>query len=358
MFSRTRFFRVFAIMLSMAGAASAAHADCIPISSVPYTISQSGSYCVTADLAVALSDNQQAITVLASDVDIDFQGHLIQNTATASTWTAGVQLRSWMSANNVVNNVTVHNGLLYFFEIGVDSRNSSASMTSNVTVDHMTIMYSRVTGIQLQAANPRVTNNTVNFVMGSTSVTGIWVADNSVKNMTASNRAVVQGNGVGGIRSSGKMPDGTVAQMASAVGIAVGGFPDILIRDNAVYGVFMPNLTPDWSPTTYARASGISISQLVEPYRVAGLIVQDNTVVNNVLYIKNAKTNSVGIVINNPGDHAIVTGSNITGMNTGLETGYVVLPGTPPVLFLNNTITGATTPINVGPTNGGVTLPQ
>lgn len=343
MFDPIRFFRVFAA-LAVAVTGAAAHADCIPISSVPYQISQSGSYCVTEDLSVAVPDDFYAITVWISNVDIDFQGHLIQNTLSSSARTAGVRLMSW----EPVNNVTVSNGRLSGFGVGVDSSN-----INNLTVDRMTVSLSRVAGIRLQGTNLRATNNTVNLVLGSADVTGILLMDNNVKNMTASNRVVIQGNTVSGIRSTGKMPDGTTANFASATGIVVSGFPDISIRDNRVYGVFMPNLTPDWSPTGYTRAVGISIDQLVEPYRVAGLIVQDNTVVNNIVYVRNAKTNSAGIVVNNPGDHAIVTGSVISGMNTGIETGIMSLPGTPPVLLLNNSVKSATTPIN-----GGVTLPN
>jgi hypothetical protein len=39
-------------VLAMAGAATAAHAGCIPITSFPFMISDSGFYCVTADFSV------------------------------------------------------------------------------------------------------------------------------------------------------------------------------------------------------------------------------------------------------------------------------------------------------------------
>ena len=215
----------------------------------------------------------------------------------------------------------------------------------------------------LQGTNLRVTNNAIAFVFGTTSATGIWLSGTylsggSVSSMSASNRAVVQGNGVSAVKVSGTNPDGSPAQFASATGIYVGGFPDTLIRDNAVNGISAPIRVPVWSSTGYSRAVGIQVSQLIEPYRIGGLIIQDNTVQNNVIYARITNPNSAGIQISNPGDHAIVTGSNITGMTTGIETGYVWFPGTPPVLMLNNKISLATTPINGGPVNGAVTLPQ
>jgi len=349
MFKPTRFSRVFAAWAA-ASAATAAYADCVPISSVPYSITQSGAYCVTASLSTAISSDSQAIAVWASNVDIDFQGHSISNTTTSSVRTAGVHLMNW----DTINNVTVRNGRLSGFVVGVNGSNiNTGNLTTNLTVDHMTIVNSRSAGILLQGTNLRVTNNTVTLVSGSKDVYGIWITDNSVKNMTASNRAVVEGNTITGIKSTGKMEDGTTANFASATGISVSDFPDVLIRDNRVSGIWMPALTPDWFPTGFARAVGINVYQVSEPYRVAGLIVQDNTVLNGILYTRNAKTNSAGIVINNPGDHAIVTGSDITAMNTGIEASMVSLPGTPPVLLLNNSIKSATTPIN-----GGVTLPN
>jgi hypothetical protein len=330
-------------------AASAAHADCIAISTVPYSISQSGSYCVTADLSVALTDGE-AIAILASNVDLDFQGHQIKNTITpsSSARVAGVRLVSQSS----LDNVTVHNGSLHLFSFGITNYAPGYNVqASNLTVDQMTITSSRFRAISLDAANLRITKNTISSVIGSNQgAVGIdlWCCG-SVANLTASNRAVVQGNTISGVRVTAKNPDGTAAS-SYAVGIHVSGFPDILIRDNAVYGVMVPPTALDGSLLV-----GIQVDQMNggDSYRIGGLIVQDNVVQNNSIYVRNSQTKSNGIMIGFPGDHAIVTGSTIIGMSTGINANNGSLPNTPAVLLLNNVITGATTPII-----GGVTLPQ
>jgi hypothetical protein len=334
MFRPTAFLRVSAA-LGLLAAGAVAQADCIPISSLPYAISQSGSYCVTADISVNLPYGD-AISINANDVDLDFQGHTITNSASIKSG-AGVRLVEGAT----LTNVTVHNGTVYSFNYGVIAENLIAS---NLTIDHINVWFAKILGISLRGTNVRVTNNQVNWTVGTTFAIGIQVNGNP-SNMTASNRAVVQGNVVSSVR----MPPAVTAAAVTAIGIYVASFPDIVIRDNKVYSVWVPAAAVDGS-----GSMGIMINQMGDASaRVGGLIVQDNTVANNVITAKQAKPNAVGIMISFPGDHAIVTGSIIAWMNLGIDANNASYPNTPPILLLNSTITDTTTPIK-----DGVTLPQ
>jgi len=361
MFKVARFFRIFAI-LAVVGAGAAANADCMPISSLPYQVSASGFYCVTADFSVN-SDSYKGdtITVDASNVDIDFQGHTVTNTA-PSTSNRGVGVR--ILNFTALHDVTIHNVSLYWFEAGVVANNfDSGAQPSNLTVDHMTIQNTRTSGIYLNGINLRVTNNTINSVIGSTLAFGIELqcCSPAPNNMTASNRAVVQGNIISGVKVSAKATDGTNAR-ANALGIYVAGFPNLVIRDNAINGVMVQKTALPGS-----GAFGIAINQMDESHQVGGLIIQDNIVQNNSIYFRGSKPNSsVGISIGFPGDHAIVIGSTIMGMDTGIDANNASMPNTPPVLLLNNAITainwtnadGVPNAATLIPIKGGVTLPQ
>lgn len=86
-----------AALLRPAPAAAPALASATPISSLPYTIGASGTYCVTANLTGVA--NQHGITVNADNVVIDLGGHVLQGVAD-----------SLSGVNAFAVNVTVKNG--------------------------------------------------------------------------------------------------------------------------------------------------------------------------------------------------------------------------------------------------------
>jgi hypothetical protein len=141
----------------------------------------------------------------------------------------------------------------------------------------------------------------------------------------------------------------------------VGSFPDILIRDNSVNGVLVQKTALSGS-----SAIGIMVNQMDDPYRVGGLIIQNNIVQNNGIYFRVSKPNAAtGILIAFPGDHAIITRSNIAGMDIGIQANNLTRPDTPPVLLLDNSIgwidfknaDGVANKDTLVPIVGGVTLP-
>ena len=90
--------------------ASAVRADttvCTPITSVPFTVSQSGVYCLDRNLTTAAGASH-AIQISADDVTIDLNGYTLSGSGGTSTTTVGI-------AASGVNrrNITVRNGTCY-----------------------------------------------------------------------------------------------------------------------------------------------------------------------------------------------------------------------------------------------------
>jgi hypothetical protein len=82
------------------------------IGSVPYTISNPGNYVLNTDLPYAGTGT--AITVNSNNVTIDFQGYQLKSSAPSS----GVTITGIALTN--VNNVTIKNGRLSAFVVGIN----------------------------------------------------------------------------------------------------------------------------------------------------------------------------------------------------------------------------------------------
>lgn len=100
--------------LSLLTLASASHAQCTPITAVPTVLSQSGVYCLSANLTNT-SVHAPAISVTASAVRIDFQGYRLQWSGSTSSGNAAIVVSAGQS------NVMVRNGLISGFTTGIDS---------------------------------------------------------------------------------------------------------------------------------------------------------------------------------------------------------------------------------------------
>ena len=79
-----------------------------PISSAPFTISVSGSYYLTKNLALTSSSSipRNGITIAANNVTLDLNGFTISSTTAASTTVGGIML------NSGVHNITIMNGFI------------------------------------------------------------------------------------------------------------------------------------------------------------------------------------------------------------------------------------------------------
>lgn len=103
-----------ALNLGLLFCSALARAQCSPITSVPTVISTSGAYCLTANLSTS-TIHATAITVNASGIVLDFQGFRLMWTGSTSSLNPGISVQAGNS------NVTIRNGLISGFDVGIDS---------------------------------------------------------------------------------------------------------------------------------------------------------------------------------------------------------------------------------------------
>ncbi|HEU4653218.1 MAG TPA: right-handed parallel beta-helix repeat-containing protein [Steroidobacteraceae bacterium] len=326
-------------------AAATAKAACIPIDTIPYVIAQSGFYCVTRDLTANFTDQVNAITISVSHVDLDFQGHTVSDTSTQAA-SVGVLFASFEA---IATDVKVHGGTLDGFLDGIRMTTTSANTeTSNFVVDNMTVRNSRLRGIVVYGSAVTVTNNHVYNTHHSAAATGIEIRSTMHPGFKASNRALIQNNEIRDTYVT------QASQYASAVGLDVGYYIDMQIRGNLITNTWVPLQAPN------ASAIGMDIDQTdgvcagpCASVPSGALLVEDNRVSADFATIKVANTNSTGVRVRYPSDHAIISGSTVIRYTTGIDVSSGAWPNTPAVLLLRNKILAAVTP-----TKGGLFLPE
>lgn len=116
---------VISMILSL-GVISSVYAACTSINSVPYTISSAGNYCLNKNFADSFT--QHAITIAASNVVLNLNGHSILNT----TGAPGVYING-ISAGNY-NNITITNGTVSNFDYGI-KLDGVGNLIEQMTID-------------------------------------------------------------------------------------------------------------------------------------------------------------------------------------------------------------------------------
>jgi hypothetical protein len=180
------------------------------VTSVPTTISKAGSYCLTADIA-ARSMTGIAIWIKASDVRLDLGDRKIVGPGGATEASAIV-------AEPTAQRVSIKNGLIRGFKIGVNSQGALARV-ENVQVDRCTSIGIFVAGQGSLVRGNRVTNTTGNAA-GLPDVAGTGI-------MACGPATVVEDNVVTGL------PHAEQAQWGDELGIMVSGQGSVL-RNNVV----------------------------------------------------------------------------------------------------------------------------
>jgi len=179
-----------ALLLLACASARAETVTCTEITTVPYTISKPGAYCLAGHVSRSLSSGA-AISINASDVRLDCNDFALINTSSAGT-AAGI-----LSAAR--NNVVVENCRIKGFHQGIrfDAKSSDVVVRNNV------VQKARYIGILVWASRAQVMGNTVvDLVSASTATSyaqGIYVAPYSSASTSTSQNVVVQGNRVLGM---------------------------------------------------------------------------------------------------------------------------------------------------------------
>jgi hypothetical protein len=201
--------RVFLVLAAAASLAPRAFAQgCQPISAVPYTISQSGQFCVTADLASSQTSGG-AIEVAADNVVLDFQGHTLDGT--------GAGLRTQADGVHSLNrhDITVRNGHIVAFYVGVHLDITTDSR--NHVVENMRFDHARWKAIKLEGFDNVMRGNLVLDTGGAGNhVDGVSACENQMGGSVQAYNNTIINVGVGEDESS---PDGMMLYCRDTIAI-------------------------------------------------------------------------------------------------------------------------------------------
>jgi parallel beta-helix repeat protein len=121
---------LFACVAVLTGA-QALRADttvCVPITAVPYVITQPGSYCLDRHLSTSAASGY-AIRIQSNDVQIDLNGFTLVNTS------AGNTAHGISTASVSYRNVTIRNGTVRGFNIGVYTGPGEGHFVDRIVAD-------------------------------------------------------------------------------------------------------------------------------------------------------------------------------------------------------------------------------
>jgi hypothetical protein len=154
------------LMLFVCGAARAETTQCIEITAVPHFINTPGIYCLKQSLSLQLVQGV-AIQVQVDDVTIDLNGHTLANFAGSTV--------GWGIVGRNLKRVTVRNGTLRDFEIGVYLENRSGASMGHL-IEDLVVERARLGGIIVDGQHSVIRNNRI-MDTGSMSFTyGIFAA--------------------------------------------------------------------------------------------------------------------------------------------------------------------------------------
>lgn len=150
-------FGFYTLMLfGVQSAALAADGDaCTAITSVPFTTTSRGSYCLTTDISTAMTSGD-AIIINNPDVTIDLGGHTLSNLpAGSSTGAIGILAQG-------PNNITIRNGTLRGFKTAIFLNLSSGDLVEDVRADLNTEF-----GVVVNGAGSIVRHNQILYTGGT-----------------------------------------------------------------------------------------------------------------------------------------------------------------------------------------------
>lgn len=233
-----------AVLGLWAAGASAQESGCRIIDTVPFSIKASGVYCLGGDLEVAQDARAPyGIFVGVDDVTVDLGGHRLAGSK--ETGILGMQRRR----------VTVRNGTVAGFRTGIAFlRMRPRPEPEEIRIEHLKIIGSRNTGINVTGSNAVIRGNMVLETGGDRKPVGAWqkpgsavairvegqglrVIDNRVKGLHPRDGAVAYGIYVYKTRE-GEVAGNTVEGQTGIrlVGIMVPRSAQMVVTGNNVTG--------------------------------------------------------------------------------------------------------------------------
>jgi hypothetical protein len=231
------------------------------ISSVPYTITAPGVYCLTQKISTNLATGA-AITVSANNVVLDLNDFAIGNLA------AGATTQAFGIFAQDQQNIYVRNGILRGFLGGVALLNGTALTASGHRVEGITTDTSYAAGIWVQGPYATIRGNRVMNTRGDPVLylESVGVLLSSGASTTAGGNGLVQDNLVLETDCANACAAGS-----PAYGIWVLGSPGTVIQGNRILNSTAPTAT-----VSYAIRLGMSNGGLVS----TGVFVLNNMMSN------------------------------------------------------------------------------
>jgi hypothetical protein len=225
-------------------AADAEVANCTPINTLPTVITVQGIYCLKQDLATSMTTGN-AITINTNNVIIDMNGFKLGGLA------GGPATRANGVAATNRQNITIRNGNIRGFRVGVSLQNTTTPPTSSGhLVEDLRVETSRFAGINLSGTSSIIRRNFIFGTIGSgaedTSAYGVYVTgsrsvsitDNVVKEISnlSALSTMAFGIRVSGSTSTNIMRNEVTNLISTYApnGITTGGGTYSIVRDNIV----------------------------------------------------------------------------------------------------------------------------
>lgn len=240
---RTPVLCTFAILAALGPdpAAAQAPAGCTgEITSLPYTVTSNGNYCLKNTMFTALLSGA-AITVHSSVITavIDLRGFAINNLAGGSSSTA--------TAIEALDksNLVVRNGRIQSFRYGITLGTTGGSEPYGNVVENIHIDSARYAGIQVFGRGHQVRGCTVTRFgqPGSSPAVGIYVVgeNNLVEDNVVAESLAANGRGIWALGVRHQIVGNRVLN-PQGKGIDLDGASSAVYRDNQVTGAQVPYL--------------------------------------------------------------------------------------------------------------------
>ena len=231
--------------------------NCTAITSLPYTITTQGVYCLTSDLSTGMTSGN-AIEIATNNVVIDLNGHKLGGLA------AGPGTYAWGISAQQRKNITIRNGTVRGFYTGISLQDfypyttSQGHLIENIRADMNTYI-----GIDVQGLGNIIRNNQVVNTGGSTwssfkSAWGIWVFGSGARVLNndvieTREQSVYFAHGIdisyasGAVVRNNRIANSSLGT-GTSYGIIVPNSTDVLVLNNRVtkmnYGVYYDDTAP------------------------------------------------------------------------------------------------------------------
>lgn len=266
------------LALTLASTVQAETVDCNPITSVPYTITTPGVYCLVS--SVSSNDPSQlskAITIASDNVVLDLNGHMLDGSG------AGLATAATGISAHQRSNITIRNGAVRGFSSGIYLGDVQPNTVRGIVIEDIRAIQNTNIGIVAKGIGALIRNNQVLATGGSTFSSsgygivingpGMRVLNNEVIGVTS--YGISESVGISLSASNNSMvADNRISTIASAAGVGnygvqIGHSTNVILKDNILndmkYGVhfiystgkYMNNMTQGvTTPYTGGTAAG------------------------------------------------------------------------------------------------------